>query len=306
MKTKPFYYLYFLIISSFISFHFISLSGDTYAGSNFQMKKATGKASSHFTKKLNKAGVNNKDIDRALDFIISKNMSKKLNAIQWTMKAGTKGRPILSGNHYQLVNMANNRGLKRQKRTIAANLGFLKENSKKFNMLIKRKKGNGQVRYGDIIALNLKPYGWLRYKKQGRGGGINLGDDDNKPHYIWQIRGGRTGTKLLSGMPFALYNLKPIKTEIIFCLRTSGIDLGWRGKSKCGGTLAKASGKVFGANGALSGDGLSGKLAIDWKNNLCKAAVGAAATYATAQTGSSGAAAVAAAAPKAIKKCNAL
>jgi hypothetical protein len=107
-------------------------------------------------------------------------------------------------------------------------------------------------------------------------------------------------------MPFALYNLNPVKTEIIYCQRTSGIDLGWRGKSKCGGTLAKVSGKAFGANGALSGDGLSGKLAKDWKNKLCKAGVGAAATYATAQTGGTGAAAIAAGAPMAIKKCNAL
>ena len=292
MKTKSFYYICFLITFSVLSFHFISFGGDAHAGSNTQMMKATAKAG--------------KNIDHAIEFIISKNMSKKLNAIQWTMKAGTIGRPILSGNHYQLVNKAIDRGLKRQKRAKAANLGFLEKNSNKFNMLVKRKKGDGQVRYGDIIALNLKPYGWLRYKNQGNWGGINLSDDDNKPHYIWQIRGSKTGTKLLSGMPFALYNLNPVKTEIIYCQRTSGIDLGWRGKSKCGGTLAKVSGKAFGANGALSGDGLSGKLAKDWKNKLCKAGVGAAATYATAQTGGTGAAAIAAGAPMAIKKCNAL
>lgn len=280
--------------------------GEAHAESNTMTMKAFSIATPFVAETSKKQGVSNEDIDRALEFIIPKDMSKKLNAIQWTMKAGTKGRPILSGNHYQLVNMAINRGLKRQKRAKAANLGFEKENSTKFNMLVERKKGNGQVRYGDVIALNLKPYGWLRYKKQGSWGGINLGDDDNKPHYIWQIRGGKTGAKLLSGMPFALYNLNPVKTEIIYCQRASGIDLGWRGKSECGGTLAKTSGKVFGANGALSGDGLTGKLAAEWKENLCKAAVGAASAYITAQSGGTGAAVVATAAPKAIEECNAL
>lgn len=250
--------------------------------------------------------INKQKIASALEFVIPKNMQKKLNAIQWTMKAGKTGRPILSGNHYQLVNMAINRGLKRQKRARAANLGFLKSSSKHFNMLIKRKKGNGVIRYGDVVALNLKPYGWLRYKKQGKWGGINLSDDNHKPHYIWMVRGGKAGTKLLSGMPFALYNLKPVKTEIIYCKRSAGIDLGWRGKSKCGGSLARISGKVFGSNGALSGDGMSGKLAKKWKSRLCKAAVGAAATYATAQSGGTVAVGVAAGAKVAIKRCNAV
>jgi hypothetical protein len=244
-----------------------------------------------------------KQIETAIDFVIPKAMGKKLNAIQWTMKAGSEGRQVLSGNHYQLVNMAINRGLKRQKRARAANMGFMKRSSKKFNMLVKRKAGDGQVRYGDVIALNMKPYGWLRYKKQGRWGGINLSDDNNKPHYIWQIGGGKRGTKLVSGMPFAIRNLR-MKTEIIYCKRSSGIDLGWRGRSKCGGSLARVSGKVFGANGALSGDGLSGKLANKWKKRLCKAGVSAAAAYVTAQTGGTTGAVVVAATPTAIKKCN--
>lgn len=244
------------------------------------------------------------ELDKALEFVIPRPMANKMNAIQWTFKAGSTGRPILSGNHYQLLNMAIERGLKRQKRTKAANLGFLDESSNEFNMLLKRQAGDGQLRYGDVIALNLKPYGWLRYKNQGNWGGINLSDDDRNPHYIWQITGGEPGTKIYSGMPFALYNTAPVRTELIFCIRSSGIDLGWRGKSKCNSTLARVSGKVFGANGALSGDGLTGELAKEWKSKLCKAAVGAASAYVVGQTGGAGAAGVAAAAPKALKKCN--
>jgi len=276
------------------------------SGLIFILHAGSQQAFAETTRNHKKIVTQNKKLEDALEFLIPESMAKKLNAIQWTFKAGSRGRPILSGNHYQLVNMAINRGLKRQKRAKAANLGFLKETSKKFNMLVQSKKGNGQLRYGDLVALNLKPYGWLKYKKQGRAGGINIGDDDNSPHYIWRISGGKKGTKLLSDMPFALYNTKPIKTEIIYCQRSSGIDLGWRGKSKCGSKLAKISGAVFGANGALSGDGLSGKLAKKWKSKLCKAAVGAASAYATGQSGGAGAAAVAAAAPKALKKCNQL
>ncbi|MGD8925730.1 MAG: hypothetical protein PVG20_02700 [Thioalkalispiraceae bacterium] len=246
------------------------------------------------------------DALKKIEFEIPKSMNNKLNAIQWTMKASKDGRPVLSGNHYQLVNLAINRGIKRQKRAKAANLGFLKSSSKKMNMLIIKQSGSGQIRYGDIVALNLKPYGWLRYKKQGSYGGINLSDDDHKPHFIWKITGGKQGTKLVSGMPFALMNIKPVKREIIYCQRASGIDLGWRGKSKCGGTLAKISNKAFGANGALSGEGLTGKLAKNWKDRLCKAAVGAAAGYITTQSAGTTTAAVAAAIPHAVKKCNAL
>ncbi len=251
-----------------------------------------------------KSTTGNAQVDKALEFLIPKSMGNKLNAIQWTFGASKIGRPILSGNRYQLVNLAIEKGLKRQKRTVAANLGFQNISTSNFNMQVKRKAGNGQLRYGDIVALHLKPYGWLRYKKQGSAGGINLGDDDNKPHYIWQVTGGKKGTKVYSGMPFALYNTAPVKTEIIFCARASGIDLGWRGKSNCNSELAKISGTVFGANGALSGDGLTGKIAKEWKGKLCKAAVGAASAYVTGQTGGVGAAGVAAASPKALKKCN--
>jgi len=259
-----------------------------------------GGGSAAFAKSLN----NKADIQAAIKYLIPKDNAKTMNAIQWTFKAGTKGRPILSGNRYQLINMAIERGIKRQKRAKAANLGFSKQGAKNFNMLVKRKKGNGHLRYGDIIALNLNPYGWLRYKKQGKFGGINLSDDDHKPHYIWKIAGGPKGEKIVSGMPFSIYNTKPVKTELIYCQRASGIDLGWRGKSKCGTRLAKFSGKVFGANGALSGDGLSGKLAKKWQAKLCKAGVSAASAYVTAQTSGTAAPVVAAAAKKALKKCN--
>lgn len=243
---------------------------------------------------------NDKQIKQDLTFRIPKNMQKKTPVIQWVMRASKKGHPILSGKHYQLVNMANNLGIKREKRTTAANLGFLSASSKNFNVLIKKQRGRGQVRYGDTVALNLKPYGWLRYKKQRHG--INLSDDDHKPHYIWQIRGGEKGTKLLSGMPFALYNTK-IKSETIFCKRTYGIDLGWYGKSKCNTFSSRLSGKLFGDNGLLSPKNtFAPQTLTKMKSHICKTAITIAKTAAI-QTKNTPAKSVTKAASIAIKEC---
>lgn len=269
---------------------------NAHAENRSPTKKATMIKMQHQAKSSTQA------VDNALGFSIPKSMNKKLNVIQWTMNAGTLGRPILSGNRYQLVNLASNCGLKHQKRTFAANLGCRKPSSKKMNLLVKRKKGDGQLRYGDVIALNLNPYGWLKYKRQKKG--INISDDNHNPHFIWKIGGGKNGTKLLSGMPFSLYNTKPNKNYVIYCKRTWGIDFGYFKTTKCGGWSANLSGKVFGANGALSGDGIAGNLAKNWRDKLCKAAVGSASAYITAQSGGTTGVAVAAAAPKAIKKCN--
>lgn len=243
-----------------------------------------------------------KRLQALMAFKIPSDMQKKSPVIQWTMKAGSIGRPVLSGNHYQLVNMANYRGIKRQERTFAANLGFLEPSSEEFNMLIKRENGDGQVRYGDIIALNLKPYGWLKYKKQKYG--INISDDNNTPHFIWQIRGGENGTKLISGMPFALYNLSPtIKSEMIFCERTHGIDLGWFPSSDCSTFMSRVSGKLFGPNGILSRDGYVGTVVDKMKDYICETAVAAASTYLVLQSGGTATATVAVATPLAIKEC---
>lgn len=235
-----------------------------------------------------------------LSFKFARSMKTRLEAIQWTMVAGSKGRPILSGNRYQLKNSIPGRGLRRKRRTIAANLGWQIAKSKSFTVRIKRKKGNGQVRYGDVVALELKSYGWLRYKKQRRG--INLSNDSRKPRYVWIVRGGTRGTKLVSDMPFALYFTK-YRTEMTYCKRTWGIDLGWYRKSKCGGWKANLSNRVFGANGLYSRDGLTGKAFVILRDNLCEKAIAAAGAAIVGYTGASAAPAVAAGAPYAIKQC---
>ena len=238
-------------------------------------------------------------VPEALSFIIDEGMQSQLRTMQWTLKAGSDGRPILSGNQYRLANQVSMSGIAREKRLSAANLGWLPQNSTAFNMRIKRQAGDGQVRYGDIVALELHTYGWLRYKEQSRG--INLSDDDNNPHYIWQIKGATKGTKLVAGMPFALYNTRA-GSEMTYCVRTYGIDLGWEGKSTCGGRLAQASLYVFGRNGLFHSDGHTGKAGQLLKAHLCEAGVSAAVAGITALSGGAGGAA-ALAAPIAIQEC---
>jgi len=250
---------------------------------------------------------------RKLAFQIPKDMQKRLLTIQWTMKGkdgdGAKGREIHNMRFYQVVNLVNGRGIKMKKRIRRGdpNLGFLGSKSKKYQVRVAEKKRKGAVRYGDIIALRVSGYGWLKYQKRKRGLSLkaNKVKKPNSGNFIWQIRGGKKGVKLLTGMPFALYMLHE-KSEIIFCQRTRGIDLGWYKKTKCGSFMSKVSGKVFGANGLLAGDGYSGKAFKAAKNYVCEAAVGAASTYVVAQTGGTGATAVAVAAPLAIKECNKL
>jgi hypothetical protein len=236
----------------------------------------------------------------AISFTIQPNIANDAHVLQWTMKAGSDGRPILSGNRYRMVNLAAERGLKRQKRPVAANLGWLEKNSGDFNVLIQRKSGQGQVKYGDVVALNLASYGWLRYKKQSAG--INVSDDDKNPHYIWMVEGGKPGMKVVAGLPFALRNVT-VDADLIYCKRSHGIDLGWQKKSKCGGFLAEASTFAFGDNGLFSGGGLTGTGIKKLRSYVCEAGVGALSAALLLQTGAVAAPAVAVAAPIAIKKC---
>ncbi|PWQ95130.1 hypothetical protein [Leucothrix pacifica] len=212
---------------------------------------------------------------QAISFQIVGNAKNKPHAMQWQFKASKDGRQLLSGNHYRLINIANGRGIMRQNRphSRAANLGWLASNSKTYNVLIKRQKGNGQLRYGDVVALNLKPYGWLRYKRRGRAGGINLADDDHKPHYIWVVRGGNHGKKIYSGMPLALYNTK-VKADMTYCPRTFGIDLGWFGKSKCNSWSARLSNTVWGVNGLFGKKRLGAVNRAKIKRYICETAIG--------------------------------
>lgn len=84
--------------------------------------------------------------------------------------------------------------------------------------------------------------------------------------------GGTRGTKLVSDMPFALYFSK-YRTEMVYCKRTWGIDLGWYRKTKCGGWKAILSGKLFGINGTYSRDGLTGKAFVKLRDYLCAKAI---------------------------------
>ncbi len=237
---------------------------------------------------------------RKLAFQIDRSLRSKLHVMQWTIKASKDGRPILSGNHYRLVNLVSGRGIKKQKRIAGANLGWLKKNSGSFNVLIKRKSGNGQLRYGDVVALRLKSWGWFRYQK--RKYGINF-TTKKSPNFHFVIRGAANGKKIVAGMPIALHSIGA-RTEITYCKRSWGINLGHEGKSKCGGRFAGLATKLFGENGLLNTkDGLSGQ-GYKWAaGHLCEIGVGALAAGALSATGGSGAVVIGPASKLAIDEC---
>jgi len=243
---------------------------------------------------------------RQLNFRVEKKSQSKIGTIQWTIKGRGEGRVVESGGYYTVVNLVNNRGIKKQRRAFGADLGFLKPSSEGNNVKIVREKGRGLVHYGDVVALRVSGYGWLKYQPRKRG--INLDahkvKNPNSKNFIWRITGGKRGTKLLSGMPFALRQEAIVHTETVYCSRTYGINLGWYKKSKCNSRGAWVSNKLFGENGALSSDGLVGKQVKKWKKKVCKMGVDAAAVYVTAQTGATAAPLVAIAADQANKECN--
>ena len=237
-----------------------------------------------------------------LEFKFANGMKSKLEAMQWTMVAGSKGRPILSGNQYRLTNSISGRGLKRQKRTIAANLGWLSSNSKAFTVRIKRKSGNGQVRYGDVVALELASYGWLRFKEQSKG--INISDDNRNPHYSWIVQGGTKGTKLVSDMPFALYFDK--STEWSIANEHGALTLVGTAKANvvAGRPICQTG---YSAKMAFTPETvLPGKAFVKLRDHLCEEAVAATGAAIVASTGASAAPVVAAGAPYAIRECKKL
>lgn len=102
-------------------------------------------------------------------------------------------------------------------------------------------------------------------------------------------------------MPFAVYNTQ-VKAEMTHCTRTWGVDLDWHGKSNCGGAFASASGTIFGQNGLLASDGLTGTAANIAKERQCEVGVGAVVAVITGNTGGLAGAAALAAAPKVISE----
>ena len=249
-----------------------------------------------------------KKLESALAFTIPKNMHRTLNAIQWTFEHPKKGTPIMSNRGFSLSNMVVGKAIKMQKRiTRAANFGWASINSKHAKVRVE-KHGGGQIRYGDTVRLHMKNYGYFGYSKNSKAtSGANV-RKVSKNKSKWKIGGGVRGKKLVSGMPFVLniWSKGKNKGDIVLCKRPYGLDWGFRGISKCGGALAKISGTVWGPNGALSGDGLTGQIAKKWKDKLCKTAIKAGSVYANATTGGVAASAVNYAERKAINKCKAL
>lgn len=196
-------------------------------------------------------------------------VKKNTATMQWSFEHGGHGKNVSSGATYKLLNLKRNKGIGRQKRrwSKAADLGW----SNGSNIKVK-KRGGGVIRYGDVVALQLKSYGWLKYQNRGRGGGINLGAPKKGSAYVWRLAGGKTGDIIKTGHPFSLRNTTNRSKYVKYCKRSFGIDLGWGGQS-CGGAAAWVSNTVWGENGSAS---LAGR--------FCRVAATSGRVYATAKS----------------------
>lgn len=216
------------------------------------------------------AGAASKE-DRIKSVILSEIQKIKTNSktMQWSFEAGKQGRSVRSGSTYQLYNLQRNSSIVRHKRRLskAADLGF----SKKQHIKVK-KRGGGAIRYGDVVALHLTNYGWLKYQNRGKAGGINLGAPKKGSIYTWKLTGGKAGDIIKTGNPFSLRNLANRGNYIKYCKRSFGIDLGWGGQS-CGGVFPWVSNKIWGENGSQNVIG-----------RFCNLAVASGRVYGTAKT----------------------
>ncbi len=105
---------------------------------------------------------------------------------------------------FTLYNVTDKEGLKYGSRFAGINLKWDKNTSLN-NVRFDKKTGSGDVKYGEVIGINIKGGGFLRYEK--RSVGINLGwSSSNSPVYEWIVVGGTEGTSVKFGDAFALYN----------------------------------------------------------------------------------------------------
>lgn len=143
-----------------------------------------------------------------------------------TMRTGKTNTIILSDNNYQLIITTLGKGIKQKIKILAVNLGWYTKNNNSYDMEIRREKGRGEIKYGDVVALRMGPsYSGLKYKNQNYA--TNLNSDDDNPHYIWIVKGGKKGQNLTSGMAFALFNMKESR-EVIYCPHFHEVNLGWQ------------------------------------------------------------------------------
>jgi len=125
------------------------------------------------------------------------------NMQDWQARGGTGAIQSFSSN-FTLFNVTDKEGLKYGSRFAGINLTWDKSTTQT-NVRFDKKTGSGDVKYGELIGINIKGGGFLRYEK--RSFGINLGwSSSSAPVYEWIVLGGVEGTPVKFGDPIALYN----------------------------------------------------------------------------------------------------
>ena len=147
------------------------------------------------------------------------------NEKDWLIGQSTD-QPIPNGSYTKLVNRTIHMCLTYYQRLFGINLGWINCNWIGPNIRFVRESFTGDqrpLRFGERLAIHVPGHGYLRYGQ--RTFGINL-VWSKTPSYEWEIRGGVRGSKVLTGIPVAIYNRAESDT-LIYCKRKYGINLHW-------------------------------------------------------------------------------
>src|SRR2546421_2834047 len=124
------------------------------------------------------------------------------NLLDWQALGGT-GAIQSFNSKFTLKNVSDKESIKYGKRTWGINLVWDKSTSLN-NVQFDKETGNGDVKYGEHVAIRFNNGGaYLRYKRVRFG--INL-DWSQTPVYEWVIGGGQPGQSVKFGESFALMN----------------------------------------------------------------------------------------------------
>jgi hypothetical protein len=124
---------------------------------------------------------------------------------------------------YDLLNTTENEALMYGERKYGINLVWGDPGASD-NIRFQRQAGTDEpLKFGELVAINVRRGGFLRYQKRDYGINLNWADG---PVFEWKIMGGAAGGDVQSGKVIALFNTVE-KDHLFYDPRTYGINLKW-------------------------------------------------------------------------------
>jgi hypothetical protein len=183
-------------------------------------------------------------------------MSDEMNWMIMSHNGGDEVVQQQAGHTYDLFNCTEKEALVYGSREYGINLVW-GDAGRSDNVRFQRQSGNGGLKFGEPIAINIKGGGFLHYER--REYGINLVWKDS-PFFEWRIMGGTEGADVHAGRVVALFNT--VESDYLFYdPRTYGINLKWlrdKGKHNEGTFWEKVGKAAAPVVGGLVGGALGG------------------------------------------------